>query len=195
MSTDNPDNTYCFTSDTHFGHNNIIKYCNRPFADGLEMDRGLIANWNAVCDYNSIVFHLGDFGLGRPSSIANIVPQLQFAHLHVIKGNHDKSFCEWYRQNGPANVTLHNSYLETWIEGTDFTLCHYAMLTWNKSHHGALHLYGHSHGTLPDDPNSNSFDIGVDCHNYKPLTLPQVRQIMATKQHKSPDKHGTYKTR
>lgn len=35
-----------FTSDLHFGHINILRHCDRPFADIDEMDRELIARWN-----------------------------------------------------------------------------------------------------------------------------------------------------
>jgi calcineurin-like phosphoesterase family protein len=64
------------------------------------------------------------------------------------------------------------------------------MRVWNKSHHGAWHLYGHSHGTLPDDPNALSFDCGVDCHNYTPISFEQVEAIMAKKTFKPIDHHG-----
>lgn len=192
---------YAFTSDTHFGHSNIIKYCNRPFANAADMDLQLIANWNSVCDRDTVVYHLGDFGFGRPLHTEAIVSQLQFAHLHVIKGNHDKTFCEWYRQkhqrpsdtlfnsHPSTNVTLYNSYLETVIDGTDFTLCHYAMLTWNKSHHGSIHLYGHSHGNLPDNPNVLSMDVGVDTNNYRPYTLDEILRNMQRKTFKGIDHH------
>jgi calcineurin-like phosphoesterase family protein len=50
-----------FTSDTHFGHNNILKFCKRPWNTVEEMDEALINNWNAVVGTNDIVFHLGDF--------------------------------------------------------------------------------------------------------------------------------------
>jgi calcineurin-like phosphoesterase family protein len=49
-----------FTSDTHFGHANIIKYCGRPFASVEEMNRELIARWNAVVGPRDTVYHLGD---------------------------------------------------------------------------------------------------------------------------------------
>ncbi len=34
--------TVWFTSDTHFGHDAIRRYCNRPFASVEEMDDQLI---------------------------------------------------------------------------------------------------------------------------------------------------------
>ena len=63
------------------------------------------------------------------------------------------------------------------------------MKVWDKSHHGAWHLYGHSHGSLPDDPNSLSFDIGCNIHDYYPLEFEDVRKIMSTKTFKPIDHH------
>jgi calcineurin-like phosphoesterase family protein len=64
------------------------------------------------------------------------------------------------------------------------------MKVWNKSHHGAWHLYGHSHGSLPDDINSLSFDVGVDSHDYKPISYEEVKRIMKKKIFKPLDHHG-----
>lgn len=50
-----------FTADTHFGHRNILKHCDRPFGSVKEMDEALIAMWNAVVGLNDDVWHLGDF--------------------------------------------------------------------------------------------------------------------------------------
>lgn len=42
-------------------------------------------------------------------------------------------------------------------------------------------LYGHSHGTLPDDEAALSFDVGVDCHNFYPVSYEEVKAVMARK--------------
>jgi len=175
-----------FTSDTHFYHSNIIKYCNRPFADANDMNETLIANWNNAVTPDDVVYHLGDFAFGDALGVDRVMRRLNFKHFHFIKGNHDKPFIDWYHNFGneelARKVTVYPHFLETKIEGHQFVLCHYAMRVWNQSHRGALHLYGHSHGTLPDDANSKSFDAGVDCHDYHPISLDRVLAIMATKQ-------------
>jgi calcineurin-like phosphoesterase family protein len=173
-----------FTSDTHFFHSNIIKYCLRPFADAHEMNEALIVNWNNVVTPDDVVYHLGDFAFGDVGGVNSVMQRLNFKHMHFIKGNHDKPFLNWYRTTSHGmgtKVTLHDSYLETWIDKNQFTLCHYAMRVWNQSHRGALHLYGHSHGTLLDDCNSKSFDVGVDCHNFAPISLERVLHLMSKK--------------
>lgn len=179
-----------FTADTHFDHANILKYCGRPFKDVHEMNEELIKRWNAKVGKDDVVYHLGDVTFGGVLNLDAIIQRLNFGYMHVIKGNHDYNFAKWYREAQPKNVHLYNSYLETKIDGQEFTLCHYALRVFNKSHHGAYHLYGHSHGTLPDDPNSRSFDVGVDCHNYEPISLAEVHAIMATKEIKPVDHHG-----
>jgi len=175
-----------FTSDTHFFHSNIIKYCLRPFADATDMNEQLITNWNNVVTPDDVVYHLGDFAFGDANGVDRVMRRLNFKHFHFVKGNHDKPFCAWYHSNKDdtylaPKVSLYSGHLETKIENHKFTLCHYAMRIWNESHRSALHLYGHSHGTLPDDPNSKSFDVGVDCHDFAPISLERVLHLMSKK--------------
>lgn len=174
-----------FTADTHFNHSRIIQYCNRPFIDANDMNEQLIANWNNVVTPDDVVYHLGDFAFGDALVVDRVMRRLNFKHFHFIKGNHDKPFMDWHNNFGndelARKVTIYPHFLETKIQGNKFVLCHYAMRVWDQSHRGALHLYGHSHGTLPDDANSKSFDVGVDCHNYHPISLERALEIMATK--------------
>ena len=64
------------------------------------------------------------------------------------------------------------------LDGHTLTLCHYGMRVWNRCHHGALMLYGHSHGSLPG--NAQSLDVGADAWDFRPVTLAEILARMAT---------------
>ncbi len=177
---------YWFTGDTHFGHANIIKYCNRPFKDSVEMNETIISNWNKVVKRDDLVYHLGDFCFGKTDAEFDIYFKRLNGLIVFIKGNHDR--LAW--KNRHKFYAYHDSYHEIEIGEQNITLCHYAMRVWNKSHYSAWHLYGHSHGSLSDDPHSLSFDCGVDCHNFTPINLEQVKEIMSKKLFKPIDHHG-----
>jgi calcineurin-like phosphoesterase family protein len=172
-----------FTADTHFGHSNIIKYSGRPFGSSDEMDEKLIENINRVVKPNDTLYHLGDWSF---RNAAGYRQRINCQEIILVLGNHDKERSVYPR----LFQGVHPSYLEIKVEGRPITLCHYAMRVWNKSHHGAWHLYGHSHGSLPDDPNSLSFDVGVDCWDYTPINLRTVAERMATKTFVPIDHHG-----
>jgi calcineurin-like phosphoesterase family protein len=82
-----------FTSDTHFGHTNIIKHYNRPFSSIEEMNEEIVERWNSVVTKKDIVFHLGDIELFNYShvSIMDYIEKLQFYEIVLIRGNHDRS--------------------------------------------------------------------------------------------------------
>ena len=190
-----------YTADSHFLHKNILKYqpnrwifLNKEEKDVMETgsdkdkrnlkisdqtikahDEHLISEWNKVVGPEDIVMHLGDFSFGDPYPI---IRRLN-GHIDHILGNHDKYLQEYmYRE---YNI----EYLPTLREVTHYkqciVLCHYAMRVWNKSHHRSWHLYGHSHGSLPDDPTSLSFDCGVDCNDLRPFTFEEVQERMNKK--------------
>lgn len=79
-----------FTSDTHFGHANIIRYCDRPFKDARDMDRQMIARWNEVVEPRDTVFHLGDFAFGPKPYAMGMLHRLRGRKV-LIRGNHDGS--------------------------------------------------------------------------------------------------------
>ena len=80
-----------FTSDLHFSHQNIAKFCPqfRIQATVDEMDEALIAYWNATVQPEDIVYNLGDISFARDvPAIAKIMRRLNGQH-HLIFGNHD----------------------------------------------------------------------------------------------------------
>lgn len=176
---------YWFTSDSHFGHRNIIRYSNRPFRDVRDMDDCLIQNINDHVRPGDTLFHLGDFAFS--DNVRDLLARINCKDIHLIYGNHDKRYVS--RLFRTANDVT-EVYVNDRGEKRLIVCCHYAMRVWRNSHHGAWHLYGHSHGSLPDDPNSLSFDVGVDCHNYTPLSFDDVKRIMNAKTWKPVDHHG-----
>ncbi len=177
-----------FTSDHHFGHANIINLCNRPFKDVNEMNTVLIQRWNDKINPEDEVYHLGDFGMTKDTEhIANILDQLN-GTIYLITGNHEGAAL-----SNRKKFRWIKDYYELKVKDTDckngvqrIILFHYAMRVWRGDYRGTWQLYGHSHGNLPDKEDLLAFDIGVDCHDFYPLSYDEVKAIMKTKMWKPP---------
>lgn len=161
-----------FTSDTHFGHENIIKYTNRPFKTSYEMDEAIVQNWNRVVTADDTVYHLGDFAFGRTTQeyVSKIAKRLN-GKIHLIVGNHEK-----LGKGIPWRFASIKDYDEIEVEGQRIVLFHYGLRTWHHNMRGVWHLYGHSHGTLPAF--GKSLDIGVDCWNFTPVEFANLELTM-----------------
>ncbi len=166
-------NTY-FTSDTHWGHRNIIKYSNRPFKSVEEMDEAMINNWNSVVLPDDHIYHLGDVGFSDNTKVNKILNRLNGTIFH-IKGNHD-------RKLKTDRFTWSRDYFELYIQDKDcargrqlIVLCHYPFLTWDKKHHNSWNIHGHCHGAIPIDLNAKRIDAGVDVWNYLPISYQQLK--------------------
>ena len=73
-------------------------------------------------------------------------------------------------------------------------LSHYGHRVWHGSHKGWIHLYGHSHGSLP--MYGKSMDVGVDSAkillgDYRPFYLSEIVQIMRNRSVDFPDHHSS----
>ncbi len=161
--------TVFFTSDTHFGHGNIIGFCNRPFGNTEEMDRAMIDGWNVSVRPEDTVWHLGDFTLYHdPEKIDNLLHALN-GTKHLIRGNHDnaKGVTGWASIQDMANIHC---------EGQRLFLFHYPMREWPGKWQGAMHLYGHVHGNL--EPLAGSMDVGVDTWGGKPVSIEELMQAI-----------------
>jgi calcineurin-like phosphoesterase family protein len=177
--------TLWFTADLHLGHTNIIRHCGRPFDSVEEMDQVLIQNINDCVKKQDRLYILGDF-CGQRRKSAYIQSYLNRIHLHpnqifLILGNHDD---EKHSKRVFPNVYERYTVKH---EGEQIVLSHYAMRTWNQSGRGRWHLYGHSHGNLPDY--GKSFDVGVDVWDFKPISFEQVKEQMDKREILSEDHH------
>ena len=153
--------TYFFTADEHYGHKNIIKYCNRPFENVTQMNQQLIKRHNEVVKPTDIVIHAGDFTLSKDAS--QYIEQLVGINV-FLRGSHD-----YWLKDGPF-------LWEKTINGQHVVVSHYPMLSWPKSYYGSWQLYGHVHGK--GQHYKNQVDIGVDCWGFYPVRLSQVKGII-----------------
>ncbi|MDA8314228.1 MAG: hypothetical protein M0010_03500 [Actinomycetota bacterium] len=99
--------TTYFTADQHFGHHNIIEYCDRPFHSVGEMNTVLVANWNAVVGPHDTVHVLGDVAMGRREESMPLIGRLA-GHKILYPGNHDRC---WYG-HGERALRLEQEYLD-----------------------------------------------------------------------------------
>lgn len=171
------------TADLHLDHANIIKYVKRPFSNVHEMNLEIILRWNKVISYDDNVYVLGDLTLAHSiNRWKNFLWQLN-GKIHLVRGNHDSKNVLKKLQNSPEitqKLLWVKDYHELIIQDQLIVLCHYAMRVWNKSHHGSLHCYGHSHGKLPEDK-LRSMDVGVDTNNFYPYNYTEIKQKLLAK--------------
>lgn len=180
-----------FTSDTHYGHKNIIEYCNRPYESVEQMNEAMIDAHNSCVKPEDTVYFLGDFAFG---DFQRVVERLQGKKILVL-GNHDQKIIskksDWIGQNRFSQI---HDYKEIKVGGQKICLFHFGMRVWNGSHKGTWHLYGHSHGTLP--PQGLSVDVGVDSPYVtgtaplRPLSFDEIAHFMSGRTVELVDHHN-----
>lgn len=176
-----------FTSDTHFNHENIIKYCKRPFRDVTEHDEELIRRWNEKVPEDGIVFHLGDVAFGDHQTVFEILKQLN-GTIYLVIGNHD-----W------RNIVKNHSWrfremtqqVNMKIGKRHIILNHYPMLAFSGAWRGedaTYQLFGHVHTSPYTDEGldqsrmkmlfTSQYDVGVDNNDFAPVSWKEVDQII-----------------
>jgi calcineurin-like phosphoesterase family protein len=167
-----------FTADLHLGHANIIGFVGRPFADVEEMDRTLIANWNAVVGPDDDVWCLGDFCYRAEKAAETYLGQLA-GRKHLIWGNHDSD-----QSRHAKGWATSQPYAEIEIDRRKVVLFHYGQRAWNGMRRKSVMLYGHSHGRLPGYKiagGGGTLDVGVDAGwNFTPVGLDDILQRIKT---------------
>lgn len=186
------------TSDCHWFHTNVLKYCNRPFSDVLEMNERLIEQHNKVVKPNDIVYNLGDFSFQKIKDAVSILKKLNGRH-RFIRGNHD----QWLEDDEKTGTTairlVHDELLRQgcekskveWIKdyyefkdnGQLYCLSHYCMFVYRHSYKGAIQFYGHSHSNIEHLIKGRQMDVGVDnaakiLGDYRPFNLTEATQIL-----------------
>lgn len=158
-------------SDTHFGHENIIKYCGRPFKNAEEMNWELVKRWNSVVTPQDKVYHLGDVHMGGKSreQIDQVLSALN-GHKRLILGNHD---------NGKDQLLLkHFEKILMWRAFKEFGLLlthapvHESTLQFGKF--TAVNVHGHIHqNASPKGPYKN---VSVEAIDYTPINIKTLQE-------------------
>jgi len=136
------------TADTHFQHQNIIRFCERPFRTVKQMDSTMIRNWNRVVHDNDTIYHLGDFCLAPDYVARSIMKQLR-GHKILIRGNHDRS------KERMLQIGFNEVYNPP-ITRYGVTLTHEPMYMIGKT----------------------TLNIGVDVNNFTPIPFPMRRDVI-----------------
>lgn len=180
-----------FTSDCHFYHENIIKYCNRPFNNAEEMNEVLIKNWNELVKPDDDVIIAGDMiHSGNLDLVYDILDKLNGSkwltfgnHCYQNKFERDE-ICKKFNHHcwDAMDIQVKDSELEDGL--MKIHIQHYPCEFWTR---GAIHLYGHVHsGPLSTGSevckfNPMRYDIGVDNNDFKPISYEEIKVII-TKQ-------------
>lgn len=174
--------TKWLTADQHFNDPNIIKNAKRPFSSVEEMNAVMIQRWNERVRPSDEIFCLGDFiragGTKDMPAVSRILQQLN-GQKWLILGNHDrkrKAITDnphWHKV-----VDYHEIKVDLGGEHKQrFILFHNALRTWTNQHRGSYLCHGHSHGSL-FDVGGKTTDVGVDCHNFYPISVYDVDKYM-----------------
>ena len=158
-----------FYSDPHFGHDNIIQFCGRPFADVTAMNHELVHRYNARVRQDQIVLWTGDCFFGSPKEFAVLLKAMNGAKV-LVRGNHDYSGT---RMKEVGFSEVHKS-LEFEMEGHKFRAQHHPIRPEQVG--GPTIVHGHTHS--PSKGTSQSVHVGVDAWDYYPVSKAEVLAIV-----------------
>ena len=181
-----------FTADHHFGHANIIKYCDRPFSDVDEMNLALVERHNDVVGPDDEVWVLGDVAMGNRAETLRYVGRLHGRKI-LIPGNHDT--CWRGHRKAARNRSL---YLECGFErivdeettlelaGQPVMLSHFpyrndgpadeAYARFRPDDRGDWLLHGHVHETWRQL--GRMINVGVDVWDFRPVPADTIEAMI-----------------
>lgn len=168
-----------YISDLHFGHENILKYENRPFKNITEMNDEYIRRWNAKIKKGDEVYILGDFSFYKGEETNWILKRLNGMKF-LVKGNHDRTYLNDKDFDPSLFVWIKDYYLVK-DEKTPIVLFHYPIQTWDRKHYGSLHFYGHVHSNKGTSRPmqyeiENSYNVGIDILQ-EPMTKEEILEF------------------
>jgi len=160
------------TGDQHFGHANIISFCQRPFTSVEEMDEALITNWNNTVKRTDKVFILGDLSFYNPDKTAAIVYRLK-GYKVLILGNHDRQSAKFWLDAGMSEVSKYPIvYMQKYILSHEPLSKPYSC---DRNCYLNIHAHTHNNPLFPA-VTRDSICASVEHHDYKPVQLNKLIQ-------------------
>jgi len=175
-----------FTSDQHYYHLNIIKYCNRIDSTEYDMNERLIENHNSVISKDDVIIHVGDISAGlkgRHKEFKSLFKRLNGSH-YLVRGNHDHFTDKEYLEMGFKGIS-------DYLEYNGLFICHYPLnmqvrSDWICKEERELNeifkksectkiVHGHSHTV---DYGLHRFNVGVDLNNHTPIPYETIKLEM-----------------
>ncbi len=155
-------------SDTHFFHENIGRYCDRP-ENWQEM---IIKNWNDLISPDEIVLHLGDFSFGKRSNF-DILTEILHGKIILIRGNHDRLGRARYESRG---VTIVNEPIYVGLDKkVKIVFSHWPVVPLDD---GIINIHGHIHNSPPPPEGStlgpNRINMSIEVRDYRPWRLRDI---------------------
>lgn len=161
------------TSDLHFGHKNILKFCpqTRPYDNVDKMDEDMIQSWNRIVSPEDEVYILGDLSYREPSRTIYILNRLNGTKI-LVRGNHDEKLLK-DKKVRECFSEIHY-YLEINFNKTKVVMFHYPIAEWNGMHRGSVHLHGHLHGGKSGLEGYRILDVAFDATGQIVIPLEQA---------------------
>lgn len=182
-------NNIWITSDTHFGHKNIVRGIStwksgfRDFNSQEEHDETIINNINDLVKEDDVLYHLGDFAFGvKAENVPKYRSKIRCKNIIILTGNHDDfSLNRRY-------FTFATDYYEIKLFGKYIVMFHYPIWSWNGQGKGSIHLHGHQHknGNIN---NGRIKDLDIGGNNFKPYNLEDLVKEMSKIEVWCPDHH------
>lgn len=184
-----------FSSDWHLGHSNIAGPLVSNWKDGYRdfesvdaMNKAITQTINKYVKWDDVLYFLGDLCFGGHKKTPSYRATINCQTIHVCRGNHDGRIDDYKDCFSSIQDTLFLNF-----DGTMLFLSHYAHRVWLGSHKGVIHLYGHSHNSIPEL--GRSMDVGIDSAywmtgEYRPFSLDEIKKIMVNREPHKIDHHG-----
>lgn len=171
-------------SDLHFNSDNIIEYCNRPFKNAEAAKESMIAKWNSVVQDDDDVYVLGDFIMGYPETVPQILPRLK-GRIHLVRGNHDT----------PRKLSIYEQYPDKIVEICDvkylqwgnlfWVLCHFPLTDESfmdmvvRDNSEVVVVHGHTHDKDPFfTERSHVFNVSADVVDFTPQPIFRLHSMV-----------------